>query len=139
MTVLELTKVRCRVKVYRNAELPLFWANLSFSQDSGRCRQTPTHKTTSVSPGEHSLQLTLKHQFQFEPMTLLQSHLSIIIGGKDDSFFVQIAVKSCSDGWSNDVQMAVKSTSSRLNISVTFRGIRVLKRRLRGRNERTWG
>jgi hypothetical protein len=39
--------------------------------------------------------------------------------------FVQIAVKSCSDGWPNARQMAVKWTSSRLNVSGTSRGINV--------------
>jgi len=38
---------------------------------------------------------------------------------------VQIAVKSCSDGWPNERQMAVKSTSSRLNVPGTFRGNKV--------------
>jgi len=37
---------------------------------------------------------------------------------------VQIAVKSCSDGRSNTRQMVVKWTSSRLNVSGTFRGIK---------------
>ncbi|MBA7616752.1 hypothetical protein ES703_24051 [subsurface metagenome] len=37
---------------------------------------------------------------------------------------VQIAVKSCSDGRSNTRQMAVKWTSSCLNVPGTFRGIK---------------
>ena len=37
---------------------------------------------------------------------------------------VQIAVKSCSDGWSNDIQMVVKWTSSRLNVSGTSQRIK---------------